>query len=351
MRRLLAVLMITLCVAAARAEDTFVAVTPGIESIPGPGQTLRSDQTAIHIRLSGSAMTASTPRVWLDGKDVTALVIREENRLSLPLPDVMAPGEHMVRVMVPTLTGARDASWTVNVAGTPPPPPAGARLQLVTNAGAQTLYEGDELKVTVLGPPGGRGVADVAGHFKMPLVEGPPGTYSARHEITHSDYVLGGKLVASVGFSNGTVLTASVPTPIKIFGQMFTVRIQEPVNGTTVPWNFKIRGRTRPGALVTLSPSLGGPPRQPTLMGGAPPQVGATQDNLGSIQVTADSRGYFETSFGFPLHIVAVRYFFMVTALTADGAQAIPATFSVRLADKQRVEEEKKKTQGPSRNN
>lgn len=317
------------------ASDRFAVVAPGVEAIPGPDAVLPTDAGEIRIRLSGDAALATPLRIWLDGYEVTPAIEREGSAVRLPLPRGYAPGRHGVRVDLPKLTGGtRSVTWNFVAPSAPVEAVQTDRLQLSTNLGKRTLYDGDLVEVTLRGPAQGRAAVSIGDRIRFPLTEMSGGLYSGVREIRTTDYLPSGHLTATLALPGGRVLSVTAPQIVRVFGQFFTIHILSPREGEVVGWNVAIKGHTRPGTRITLTPQLGGPDQSQTVLGGSPGQVGATPRNLGSIEVVADARGHFELKFGFPIHMFAVRYSFMATGFAPNGEQAIPATFSVVLGKK-----------------
>lgn len=314
------------------ASPEFTSVAPGVEVAPAPGEVLESGQS-IDVRLSAAtALPAGTPiRVYLDNEDITSLVRRSGLELAIPVPPTLAAGSHRIRLEIPTLMGApREASWIFQ---SPAPVSAELRDQSVNvKADAnRTLYESDVLEVTTNAPPGGKASATVGERLQFPLRERTAGLYTGTYDIRRTDYVTGAPVRVRVTLPDGRVVGNRSVNSVKVFGQIFTVRIISPTNGSKVDHDFVIKGRTRPRARVSISPNVGvtvdesfNPPR-----GRLPARRG-----MGGWDVVADEHGYFEQKFGFPLHFVSISYSFMFTATDEVGQQAIPSTLYVTLSRK-----------------
>jgi hypothetical protein len=338
MARLFAALLLMLALTVgAQAEDAFVAVAPGVEAIPGPLGTVAEGQNALQVRLSGDAMLSSSRplRVWLDGAEITQTVLRKESVLSCPLPASLAPGMHRISLALPGLSGSpREITWQFRKGG-PVTAAAGSSDVMVTHASEKILYEGDLLDVTVRGPGGAtRATASTGERISFPLTEVEPGVYKGTYEIQRGDYIMSKRVRADLSWQNGKTLTGYADKPVKLFGQFFTVRILEPKPDEEVPFNFVIKGRTRPNSRINLSPHLGAPSPNQSVLGTAPPSPGDITSGLGSIEVFSDERGFFEQKFGFPIQLFDMRYSFSVTVVGPDGEQGIPSSFTVKLNKK-----------------
>jgi len=209
-------------------------------------------------------------------------------------------------------------------------------VTVTDSATKHTLYEGDSLEVTADGPAGGRATANIEHRIVFPLTEVSAGHYVGVYDVQRVDYLLGAPVRVRITMPNGNVFGNHSSNIVKVFGQMFTVRVISPENGSKVAYNFTIKGRTRPKSRVSISPTFGAG----TAYGGGynntgqPPMPGQIHRNLGGVDVYADEHGYFEWRFGFPVHIVNVGYTFMLTATDPKGEQAIPGSLYVTMTSK-----------------
>lgn len=310
----------------------FVFVGAGVEAFPGGGRTVTRQATTLFVRLTGEALLSGTsPRLLLDDRDVSGQCRREGPVTLLSLPSSLSAGAHTVEIELPSLlSGTRRIAWTFTVA--PTDAAKGAHDLQVGHNARRTLNEGDVLEVRAEGPPGGRGQATI-GHLRLPLREVRPGAYTAVHEIQHEDYCVGSVVDAEIVYPDGRLLHATSPTPVKIFGQVFTVRVLTPQSGERVPWDFVIKGRTRPNSVITVTPMFGGGSTPVSDITG-PPTPGSVSRNIGTIETRSDEHGYFTQKFGFPLHLVDVTYGFKITAIDPQGNQALPATFRVVIGNR-----------------
>lgn len=331
MRAFMTTWVVALCLAlapgAARGEDVFQLVVPGIEAVPGPGGSVSPGDPVVHIRFSGDALTgASQAGVWLDGTALSEGLDMEGSELSVALPRDISPGVHTIKVSVPNLMGApREAEWTFDV------PQATGQVNVSVTPARGTLYEGDVLTVTAVGPADGEARASIDRRIRFDLPQTKPGTYQGSYTVTPADYVMSAPVVASIAFPDGTAGNGASATPVKIFGQLFTVRITEPASGGKVPWDFVIKGKTRPNATVYIAPSIGRPGGDGAVLGTRPPVMGRSISNMGTIETAANSEGVFEQKFGFPIRVIPMTYSFLVTARGPNGEEGIPASFVVTI--------------------
>jgi hypothetical protein len=330
-RAALLALVIMLGSGVAGAQE-YVPVGVGIEAIPGPNGEVGPNARDMFIRLSGDAavQTGRPFRVWIDGQDVTANCRRDGDNIVCPV-GALGNGTHRVTLSLPRLLGSdSEVSWQFTKGHLHE---SAGDLSLTHNA-RHTLYEGDELEVTLRGPVGGEAWVDIGDRVRMPLKETSPGVYTGRHDVKRDDYVTAAP-VGHLRLPNGHLYRTQAEAPAKLMGRMFTIRILYPEPGSKVPWHFVIRGRTRPFARVSIAPILGTRPAR---------QYGQVHDqamnsNMGAMEVTADEHGAFEQSFGFPIHMFALRYAFNVTAVDREGNEALPASFEVLVG----AEDEEKK--------
>lgn len=337
-RSLRSILLITLLAAMAtiggQAVPHYTTVAPGVEVWPAPGEMIESEQP-ITVHLSGDvALPGEKPiRIYLDNVNVTQLCSRNGADITISVPTTLSGGLHHMTLVLPSLlTQGRRAVWSFQ---TPAPVEAelhDAVVNVTNNVTKRTLYEGDALEVTATGPAGGKATASVGKRFSFPLHEQFPGTYVGRYLIRRTDYVVAAPVRVRITMPNGHVFGNRSANDIKVFGQIFTVRVISPVNDEKVPFNFVIVGHTRPNARVSISPTIGIPSgtAQPG-QNGQPPNV---TKGMGGWDVTADENGNFRQAFGFPIHAFNVSYSFFLTATDKDGEQAIPSTLHVIMTSK-----------------
>lgn len=313
----------------------FTPVIPGVEVSPPPGEMLESGQ-AIQVRLSGDLALPGTAaaQAFIDTRQATL----EQNGpdISITVPDSLPGGLHQIRLVIPAVVGsAREVKWSLQA-----PAPVEAELRdasvAVTVNAKRTLYEGDLFEVKATGPAGGRATA-TQGNFSMALTETAPGQYSASRIIERADYSSAATTRVRVTLPNGQVVGNGSEKDVKVFGRMFSIRIESPVSGSKVPYNFVIRGRTRPHARVSIAPRVGvaDSPAMMSVNQNIRPSSTTGQtlsQGMGGYDLQADAEGRFEQKFGFPIHIFDISYSFLITARD-NGEQAVPCTLYVTLTN------------------
>lgn len=320
-------------VAVAAPASRFASVAPGVEVSPPPGEMIESGQS-IQVRLSGDLALPGSSAVqgWFDPQAAT--VVRDGPAVILTAPPAMAGGLHNVRLLIPAMVGKpREVTWSIQMPAPVMADPRDAGVTVAVNA-KRTLYEGDALVVTVTGPPRGRATA-TQGNFSFPLNETAPGQYSGRHRIMRSDLSQAAPTRVLITLPDGRVVGNRSESDVKVFGRMFSVRIESPASGSRVPYNFVIRGRTRPHARVSISPRIGvadSPAMQSGTQNLRPSSTtGQTLSHgMGGYDVQADAEGYFEQKFGFPIQLFDISYSFLITARDNEEL-AVPCTLYVTL--------------------
>lgn len=331
---LVVVLMVAVCAAAPGApSQKFHTVAPGVEVFPAPGELLDNGQ-AIVVRLTTDpALQGRAPlRVFMDNREITSEVKHQGVMLTIPVPETLAGGLHSVRLEIPSLLkDAQPVTWSFQVSA-----PAEGDLHdaavVVHDNAPHVLYESDTLEVTAEGPSGGKATARIDGSIVFPLTEGAPGHYSGSYEVHRTDYLIGAPVRVRIALPNGQVVGNHSGHIVKMFGQMFTIRVTSPENGSVVGFAFTMKGHTRPFAHVSISPTMGNQEGFGYSSSGQAPIPGRVHRGWGGYDVTADEHGYFELKFGFPVHLVDLAYTFTLTAIDRHGQQAIPTSFYVKMS-------------------
>ncbi len=306
-RPLLALFFVVVSALLAQAQPTTLLLSPAPES------EVFSHEMVVSATVSGplaESLPLDTARLFVDDRDVTAWCLRHETLLSYrPLSP---PSEGEVQARIEFANGVTKR-WSFTVV------PHRA-IQSVTHNGAQGLGEYEELEVVVVGDPGGRATFHMGKGADEPMVEDEenPGHYSGTYTVQPGDSFMGETLTGRL-LIDGRLSELEADEPLSIFGHIFKVRILSPPSGSSVPNNFPIRGRTRPGSKVVLVPRL-------SFNRNTPPPNTAVGGGGGSIETRADDEGFFELYYGVPLSLPNLSVVLSVYAVNRTGDRSVPVT-------------------------
>ncbi|MBI3925017.1 MAG: hypothetical protein HY319_05710 [Armatimonadetes bacterium] len=294
------------------------AAAPPLSFTPAEGEVVHDPRPVITVNLpADGSVDPGLVRMWVNGREVTGLCLKTPSWVSYRPPVAMEAGPVEVRFATP---GPREVQFRFQVQPT-------ARIQAVTHNGSvQELSEYDELEVTMRAESGGEAWFEVPG-FKegLPMLEVEEGLYKGKYLVQPGDYKLGGPVVGHLRLGPHLEQLAS-REPVKIFGHIFRVKILEPANGSQVPLQFTIKGRTRPNARITVVPKIGfdasmRAPSTGNLEGG----------EGGAIDGKADEKGFFSIDYGVPLKLPNIRVVMAVFAVTEDGERSAPVILHYRF--------------------
>lgn len=305
MRCFLAALWLCLVVSPALGQD--------LPYSPGNGEVVSEARPLVTVKLpKGHSYNHASARMWVNEREVSASLLRTPMFVSYrPLGEMLA-GPVAVRFTIPDEQGDKvELAWTFQLE------PRG-RIQEVTHNAETELGEYDELVVEMRAEPGGQAWFEVEGFKRdLPMHEEELGLYRGSYTVKPGDMKMEGTVKAHLQLGP-RVETAAADRPVTIFGNIFRVKVFEPVSGSKVPLNFLIKGRTRPGAKVTAVANVGFDAAMQA------PNTNTGDGGTGGIETRADEEGFFELEYGVPLKLPNLRVILAVFAVNQKGERSVP---------------------------
>ena len=297
---------------------------------PANGQVVHEGRPVVSIGLPGKAdYLHSAARMWINGKEVSGSLLRTPSFVSYrPMFD-LKKGPIQVRFTIPIV--GRDPAelrWTFQL------DPRGKVVSFSHDGGEQRLQEYDELKVTMKAESGGEAYFTVGSiGRRQPLTETKDGVYEGTFTVEPGDYAMGAKVKGfyRLGPRQETI---EAEDKVIVFGHLFRVKIYEPVDGSEVPTQFQIKGRTRPNSKVTLVPQVGFNNNMdaPNSSNANNPRTSAqAASGSGSIEVEADDKGYFVLDYGVPLRLPNLNVVMSIFAVEPGGERSVPRILRYRF--------------------
>ena len=306
--------LLLLCLALAVGARDLIHVTPG------QGETVSSGRPVITVNIpKGSAIPYDMARIWVNGKEVSGL-LRTPMFVSYQPAGELPEG----KVEVKFAAGNTTLNWDFSIKFR-------QSITSVTHDAVDNLGEYDELHVVMKGEPGGKAWFDLDGLAdKVPLEEAESGTYKGTLLIEPGSNRMGSKLTASLRLGPRTTQLAS-EKPVNVFGGLFRVKIFGPPSGSKVESTFSLTGRTRPGSKVICAPNLGiadgmSAPVTDTNIAGR-----RSNPTTGSVETTADDKGYFTVEYGVPIVLPNLQVAMAVYAIDPQGNRSAPVILRYRF--------------------
>jgi hypothetical protein len=287
---------------------------------PLPGGTVPERRPVISVSYLGDDRAlAQSARLWVNGREVTAGCLRAPNFLSYQAPVPMPEGEVQVRFTARTSNAeSLEEAWTFRIQ-------ARNRIQAVRHDATGELGQYDDLMVEMEAEPGGEAFFEIEGlREDLPMQEVSPGLYRGTCGVLPGDYRLQASVIGHLR-TGSEVSSMSAARPVSIFGHLFRVRILEPANGSQVPLNFVLRGRTKPFSRISVTPKIGFDE------GMSAPTRDDPSSETGSIPAEADAEGFFTVRYGFPLKLPNMHLAITVVATDHEGNRSIPAFLRLRF--------------------
>lgn len=287
---------------------------------PGPGETVSEARPVISVQLPrGGTIRHEDARLWVNGHEVTGSSLRTPMFVSYQAPGDMGEGEVQVRFQARTVEGTPvEQAWSFQLR------PA-SRITSVVHDADRELGEYDDLAVEMVAEPGGKAWFEIEGlASEIPMQEVSEGVYRGTYHVGSGDYRLQAPVVGHLQFGPRSS-TMQAERPVSIFGHLFQVRVKEPKNGSQVPLNFEIKGRTRPFARISVVPKIGFDE------GMSAPSRNDPAAMTGSIPGEADAKGDFTIRYGLPLKLPNMQVVLTIVATDAEGNRSIPTVLRLKF--------------------
>lgn len=287
---------------------------------PLPGSTVPERRPVISVLYPGNDRTlAQSARLWVNGREVTAACLRAPNFLSYQAPLPMPEGEVQVRFTARTSDAeSLEKTWDFRIQSR-------NRIQAVRHDAEGKLGQYDDLLVEMEAEPGGEAFFEIEGvREDIPMQEVSPGVYRGTYGILPGDYRLQAPVIGHLR-TGSDISSKSAPSPVSIFGHLFRVRILEPANGSQVPLNFVLRGRTKPFSRISVIPKIGFDE------GISAPTRDDPSCDTGSIPAEADAEGFFTVRYGFPIRLPNMHLAITIVATDNEGNRSVPTILRLRF--------------------
>lgn len=296
------------------------AAEPNLPLSPAAGETVIETRPVITVQLpTDRSVRFESARFWINGREASSGILRTPLFVSYqPLLDMPA-GEVKVRFQAKLENGTPvEREWAFTIRPT-------SRITSVTHDADDELVEYEELHVEMVAEPGGTAWFEIEGFVeRVPMEEVSEGVYRGTYNVESGDYRLGARVIGHLQFGPHRS-RMEADEPLTLFGHLFRVRILEPANGSTVPLNFTIKGRTRPRARVSIVPKLG------FQDGMSAPNRTDEGDSVGTIPVEADDHGNFQVDYGVPLKLPNLQAVLTIVATDQEGNRSIPEVLRVKF--------------------
>jgi len=285
-----------------------------LEVVPAPGASTQEDRPYIQVSWPKGQVASETYHLYMNGKDVTYSALRADDYVSFrPWAAPQAGPVDMKFVAVDLQGRALEKTWQFDVKRQ-------AWVHDLSHTGAKDLFEGDLLRVAFQANAKGKASFQVADWAPVAMHESEPGYYVGEYRVKPSDSAIAKKLTVhyQLGDHKETVVS---PQPVRIFGGLYRVRVDTPVDGARVEKDFHLAGHARPGSRVMVLPRLGFDTNSAatTTAGGA---------SLGAIPAETDADGNFSVDYGVPVLLPGMKVVFSVYSIDGDGNRSAATVVS-----------------------
>lgn len=285
------------------------------EPAPGSVSSLSTPKIAGFFETVGGALDLKTVVIRVNGADVTSKAYVTQKfftytpTASLPSGRVRVEVEGKVGVGEPLKDG-----WEFDVQG-------GSAIASATHGSQSAYQKGETVNVTMVGTRGGQASFDI-GSYRMglPMREtATPGTYVGSYTVASEDRVDGAPIIVRLQVTGFPTASFQAPIPVTLgrgpipSGDV-PLTVTSPRPNATVGQDYEVKGRTAPGASVTVEVT------------GHVPVAGDVHWPLAQVKAGAD--GSFKADVHLPIP-VPVGYTITVAAIDTSGRAARPVNIQV----------------------
>ncbi len=128
-----------------------------------------------------------------------------------------------------------------------------AQVHDVTHTGAKDLFEGDLLRVAFQSTAKGKARFQVGDWAPIPMRESEPGYYVGEYRVKPTDSAIAKPLKVHYQLGDHKE-TVQAKEPVRIFGGLYRVRVESPMDGAQVDQNFHLAGHARWDLIPTARP-------------------------------------------------------------------------------------------------
>ena len=330
------------------SEPLSAGIPEGFKVSPKPNQILAEEKPVIKVRYPKDLeLDFSLVRLWVNGSEVSGNCLRTPRYVSYqPFVDMPA-GEIKVR-FEGKKAHAKDKNNLVKLEWSFELQTPQAIKSITHNAHHDMDYM-EEIVVQAESVPGAAAwfsIEDIVDIVDMD--ESVPGHYEGRYKVKLNDNKMQAHITVHVK-SGGHQYDRTVETPICLRGGMFTITIYEPQQNDLVPLSFKIKGHTRPKALIYMQPKIGmseGMNTQVTGNNGSFQVNDRNKASFGSIPCYADENGDFVIEYGFPIMLPNMQALLKFSAVDEEGNKSLPKQLWVKFKQPESQRSEVRKSGG-----
>ncbi|MDO5295886.1 MAG: hypothetical protein Q4F00_04455 [bacterium] len=323
-RTLFIALFALLTISAFLSRPLWANIPEGFKVSPQPNQILTEEKPVIKIRYPKDLeMDFSIVRLWINDAEVSGNCLRTPRYVSYqPFVD-MPSGEVKVRFegKAATAKNKKDIiklEWHFELQK----PQA---IKSITHNANHDMGYMEDIVVQAESVPGAIAwfsIEDIVDEVSMD--ESVPGKYEGRYRVKINDNKLKAHVTVHVK-AGGHQYDRTLDNPICISGGMFTITIYEPQQNDLVPLSFKIKGHTRPNAIIYMQPKIGMGESMGTQVNDR------NKASFGSIPYYADENGDFVIEYGFPIMLPNMQAMLMFSAVDPEGNKSLPKQLWVKF--------------------
>lgn len=158
----------------------------------------------------------------------------------------------------------------------------------------------------------------------IPMKEVSEGKYRGKYIINEYDHAKNQAIIGYLQDDKGAIHRHVSKVKISVIAQLFRVKFFYPKDGDKVGRSFILKGITKPNCKVHITSRLAF--KSGTLLSAKGPDTGG-------ITARADSKGYFEKKFGFPIYLKGLRCTISAYAVDKNRNKSIVSEIKVFLED------------------
>lgn len=284
-----------------------------VEVVPAPGASTPEERPYIQVSWLKGQVARENVHLFMNGKDVTYSALRSEDYVSFR-PYESAKGDVEMKFVAVDLHGRPlERAWQFQVQPQ-------SWVHDISHTGARDLFEGDLLRVAFQSTARGKASFQVGDWAPIAMHESEPGYYVGEYRVKSTDSAIAKPLRIHYQLGDHKE-TVQAQEPVRIFGGLYRVRVQSPVDGSKVEQNFHLVGHARPGSRVMVLPRLGFDTNSAatTTAGGA---------QLGAIPAEVDADGNFFVDYGVPVLLPGMKVVLSVYSIDQDGNRSAATVVS-----------------------
>ncbi|MBX3170015.1 MAG: hypothetical protein KF760_21600 [Candidatus Eremiobacteraeota bacterium] len=284
-----------------------------VEVVPAPGSSTQEERPYIQVSWPKGQLATENVHLYMNGKDVTYSALRSDDYVSFrPWASEAGPVD-MKFVALDAQGRPLEKSWQFEVKPQ-------AWVHDLSHTGAKDLFEGDWLRVAFQSTAKGKASFQVGDWAPVAMRESEPGYYVGEYRVKPTDSAIAKPLKVHYQLGDHKE-TVQAKEPVRIFGGLYRVRVETPLDGAQVEQNFHLAGHARPGSRVWVLPRLGFDTNSAatTTAGGA---------QLGAIPAEVDAEGNYFVDYGVPVLLPGMKVVFSIYSIDPDGNRSAATVVS-----------------------